>query len=241
MGTVRDRINDWRLSELRGASQVNMDVCVAWYNKALNIFQKELLEYVANQFHVQTVYSKVEAWKNEYDFPVASWNIKDFYSITQLRIAYKTDKDWNPVYRVVKPISLTDYNIDSKGKQHWKPIIWSKITCRSPKYVMAWANKYKIFPVPTETINNWIVLDFNYFLPKVSENTNESTLDLPRYFLDVIDDYLSFRLFQAENPELAGSYYQQFKETLHNNIYGLNRDQRPVEEEFWNFTYFDHR
>lgn len=59
-------------------------------------------------------------------------------------------------------------------------------------------------------------------------------LGLPRYFLDVIDDYMSYRLIEAENPELAGSYYQTFINTLHNNIYGLNRDQRPVEEEFAN-------
>lgn len=75
-------------------------------------------------------------------------------------------------------------------------------------------------------------MNFNYINKPVEASTDEEKLGLPRYFLDVIDDYMSYRLFQAENPELAGSYYQTFINTLHNNIYGLNRDQRPVEEEF---------
>jgi hypothetical protein len=33
-------------------------------------------------------------------------------------------------------------------------------------------------------------------------------------------------------------YYQEFKETLHNNIYGLSRDQRPIEEERADLSYF---
>lgn len=65
-------------------------------------------------------------------------------------------------------------------------------------------------------------------------------LGLPRYFLDVIDDYLSYRLIEAENPELAAMYYQTFEKTLHDNIYGLNRDQRPVEEEFANLRSLYH-
>jgi hypothetical protein len=44
-------------------------------------------------------------------------------------------------------------------------------------------------------------------------------LNLPRYFLDAIDDYITFRLYQAENPEMAQWYYQQFENTLHDNIY----------------------
>lgn len=58
--------------------------------------------------------------------------------------------------------------------------------------------------------------------------------------MDAIEDYMSYRLFQAENPELAGTYYQQFINTVHNNIYGLNRDQRAVEEEFANLRSLYH-
>ena len=56
------------------------------------------------------------------------------------------------------------------------------------------------------------------------------TLNLPWYFMDAIDDYITFRLYQAENPEMAQWYYQQFENILHDNIYGLNKDKRPVEE-----------
>lgn len=93
----------------------------------------------------------------------------------------------------------------------------------------------RIFPTPDKTVTGAISLNFNYINKPITDaSTNEDMLGLPWYFLDVIDDYLSYRLIQAENPELAASYYQTFIETLHNNIYGLNRDQRPVEEEFAN-------
>ena len=66
------------------------------------------------------------------------------------------------------------------------------------------------------------------------------SLNIPRYFFDAIDDYLTFRLYQAENPELATYYKQQFIETLHDNIYWLNKDKRPVDEDFANTSYFSH-
>lgn len=74
----------------------------------------------------------------------------------------------------------------------------------------------------------------------ITMNTNINNLNLPRYFLDAIDDYITFRLYQAENPEMAQWYYQQFENTLHDNIYGLNKDKRPVDEGFANTTYFSH-
>ena len=36
---------------------------------------------------------------------------------------------------------------------------------------------------------------------------------------DAIEDYITFRLYQAENPEQAQWYYSQFDNTLHDNIY----------------------
>ena len=93
-------------------------------------------------------------------------------------------------------------------------------------------NEIRIFPKPDQNVTAWLNLTFNYISKDVALNTNEESLGLPTYFLDAVEDYLSYRLIQAENPELAMTYYQRFIDTLHDNIYGLNRDQRPVEEEF---------
>ena len=247
MATVQTRINNWRKSELRGEYQVNNEVALLRYNKWLQIFQKELLEYVANQWLTTSVTLNTEAGRDTYALPF-DFNIKgttpnpiltDFYSIIQLRVAYKTDKNNVPVYKVCNLIDVADYNITPKGRSYGEPLIWRRITKLSPRYTFI--NKYendkvqthlRLFPTPDKTITGWISLNFNYINKPVEASTDEDTLWLPRYFLDVIDDYMSYRLFQAENPELAGTYYQQFIETLHNNIYGLNRDQRPVEEEF---------
>jgi hypothetical protein len=65
-------------------------------------------------------------------------------------------------------------------------------------------------------------------------------LNLPWYFFDAIEDYLSYQLYLKENPELADVYFQTFQTTLHDNIYGLNRDQRESEEEMMNTFYFSH-
>lgn len=256
MATVQTRINNWRKSELRGEYQVNNEVALLRYNKWLQIFQKELLEYVANQWQTTSVALPTEAGRDTYALPF-DFNIKgqatgdailtDFYSIIQLRVAYDTDKNGNPKYRVCEPITLADYNITSKGKSKWAPYIRGRISKLNPRYTFV--NTYedgkvqthiKLFPTPEKTITGWISLNFNYINKEVEAGTNEDTLGLPWYFLDVIDDYMSYRLFQAENPELAGGYYQQFINTIHNNIYGLNRDQRAVEEEFANLRSLYH-
>lgn len=61
MATVQSRIDNWRKSMLRGAPQVNNEVALLWYNKGLQIFQKELLEYVANQGQTTSVNLNTEA------------------------------------------------------------------------------------------------------------------------------------------------------------------------------------
>lgn len=135
---------------------------------------------------------------------------------------------------------MADYNITSKGRSKGAPYIRGRISKLRPRYTFV--NVYednkvqthiRIFPTPDKTINpGGISLNFNYINKPITDPTlDEDMLGLPRYFLDVIDDYLSYRLIEAENPELAGGYYQTFIKTLHDNIYGLNRDQRAVEEE----------
>ena len=230
---VRDRLEKWRKGELRGASQTNDDVLLIRYNEGLHEFQKALLEYVANKLHITTIYTNLREWVDTYSLPFGENNINDFYSITQLRVAYKENR-----YRVATQIENCDYNIRPNGRQKGQPYIKRRITCFTPKYSFVGHDQIRIFPTPKEDITNGLCLTFNYFLNDVELTTDEEDLKLPRYFLDVIDKYLSYKLIKAENIELAGQYYSEFKETLHNNIYGLYRDQRPIEEERADLSYF---
>lgn len=255
MATVQDRINAWRKWEVRWANQVNNQVALERYNKWLHIFQKELLEYVANQGMVASVNLNTEAGRDTYALPF-DFNIKwstqggsiltDFYSVAQMRVAYD-QKKWNLVYRVCEPISIADYNITPKGHSKGAPYILDRISKLTPRYTFI--NKYeggkvqthiRIFPTPDKSLTGAISLNFNYINKPVSLTTDEDTLWLPRYFFDAIEDYMTYKLIDIENPEMAMSYYQLFKETIHDNIYWLNRDQRPVEEEFADLRFLSH-
>lgn len=254
MATVQTRLSNWALEELRWATQVNNSVLLAWYNKGLQIFQKTILEYVSGMQNVSSIFKDIDKDVADYNLPMWDAWIPDFYSIIQLRVAYKLGKNWEPLYRVCSPINLSDYNIrptnniydannnlvEQWGRQKGSPIVWWKISEYKPRYMFTGKNSIKIFPTPTEDIENWLSLNYNFIEQPVSLNTNESTLNLPRYFFDAIEDYLTFRLYQAENPEMAQWYYQQFENTLHDNIYGLNKDKRPIEESFADTTYFSH-
>lgn len=241
MATVKDRLDSWAIDNVRWDSQVNYDVLLSWYNKGLQIFQKHLLEFVANSLHTTHIDITLTANQDVYDFPFSLSNLKDFYSIVQLRVAYRKDKNGNPIYRVCRALSLTDYNITKDWYQKWAPRVWGRISKLNPRYSFVGSDKFRIYPTPDETITQWISLDFNYFLPKITNaQTDESELDLPWYFLDAIDDYMTYRLYQVENPELAAMHLQNFQNTLNDNIYGLNRDKRPVEEWFADTRYFSH-
>lgn len=254
MATVQTRINGWATEELRWATQVNSSVLLAWYNKGLQIFQKALLEFVSGQQNVSSIFKDIDKDVADYTLPLGEAWVPDFYSIIQLRVAYKTDKNWLPLYRVCKPINLSDYNIrptsnvyDSNNelerqgwRQSWWPYVLDRISMLSPRYMFTGKNSIKIYPTPIEDIENWLSLTYNYIPQPVALNTDENTLNLPRYFFDAIEDYMTFRLYQAENPEMAQRYYQQFENTLHDNIYGLNKDKRPIEESFADTRYFSH-
>lgn len=260
MVTIADRLDDRKTSEIRWNSQVNNKVLLTWFNKWFHIFQKYLLEYASGQASTSIRFNNITKGQDEYEFPLGISNVEDFYSIIQLRVAYKTDKYWNPLYRVCKPINFWDYNINplknttvdwkikiQGWRQIWAPIIWDKISMRSPRYVFISKNKIKIFPTPIENVSKGMTLAYNFIERPLSYNDvwwnspkSVEDLNVPRYFMDAIDDYLSYQLYLKENPELAAPYYQTFITTLHDNIYGLNKDQRKIEEEFMNTYYFSH-
>ena len=310
MGTIKEMYENWCIEELRWETQVNSKVRLAWFNKWLLIFQKMILEYVSGKQSTSVVYAKIEADKDEYELPVFDWieHIEDFYSIVQLRVAYHSDKAWNPIYRVCKPIDFSEYNlapalntykkhvlIDPSGeyekdnfkkddngnyiyeyvneqafddndkplyklyKRWWtqrgEPFIWGRVSEINPRFIFVpsvnsdgeYTSHIKIFPTPLKDVERWLTLTFNFIKRPVeytdafsSDSVELSTLNLPRYFIDAIEDYITFRLYQAENPEMAQWYYQQFEQTLHDNIYGLNKDKRAVEEDFANTTFFSH-
>ena len=221
-----------------------------------------ILEYVSGKQNTSSIVSDIEKDVAEYELPLGEAGVPDFYSIIQLRVAYKTWKHGTPIYRICKPISLTDYNIrptnniydDETGKlvaqwgrQRREPWTWGRISMLRPRYVFTDKNHIKIFPTPTEDVDNGIMLNYNYIEQPLtlsqafgSHAIDLETLNLPWYFYDAIEDYITFRLYQAENPEQAQWYYSQFDNTLHDNIYWLNKDKRPVEEWFANTTYFSH-
>ena len=242
MATIQNMYNNWCLEELRWTTQVNDDVWLAWFKKGMLTFQKMILEFVSAKQNTSAVVQYLEAWEAVYKLPLnESWK-PDFYSIIQLRVAYATDKNGNPIYRVCKPINLTDYNITPSWRQHGEPMVWGRISKRNPKYIFVDKDHIKIFPTPTEDIDNGLSLNYNFMpdIDGITMNTDISTLNLPWYFLDAVDDYITFRLYQAENPEMAQWYYQQFENTLHDNIYWLNKDKRPIDEWFADLRYFYH-
>lgn len=221
-----------------------------------------ILEYVSGKQNTSSIVSDIEKDVAEYELPLGEAGVPDFYSIIQLRVAYKTWKHGTPLYRICKPISLTDYNIrptnniyDEEtgklvaqwGRQRREPWTWWRISMLRPRYVFTDKNHIKIFPTPTEDVDNGIMLNYNYIEQPLTleqafgdDAIDLETLNLPWYFYDAIEDYITFRLYQAENPEQAQWYYSQFDNTLHDNIYWLNKDKRPVEEWFANTTYFSH-
>mgnify|MGYP006864373776 CR=1 FL=1 len=241
MATIEDMYDGWCTEEIRWDTQVNKKVWLAWFNKWYLTFQKMILEYVSGKQNVANAVFDIVAWQSEYQLPLNEQLAPDFYSIIQLRVAYKSDKNWIPLYRVCKLMNLTDYNIKTtNGRQIWEPIIWKRISKASPRFTFVDKNHIRIYPTPDENVSNWLALSYNYIEQPVTANTNENTLNLPRYFFDAIEDYLTFRLYQAENPELATYYKQQFEETLHDNIYWLNKDKRPVDEDFADTRVFSH-
>ena len=216
-----------------------------------------ILEYVSGMQNTSSIVQDVTKDTATYSLPLGEAGKPDFYSIIQLRVAYDLDKHGNPIYRICKPINLTDYNIrptnntyddDDKLVSQWgrqglgSPITWNRISRLHPRYVFVDKDTIKIFPTPTKNVENWIFLNYNFIqdVDSITMSTDVDDLNLPWYFFDAIEDYITFRLYQAENPELSQWYYQQFENTLHDNIYGLNKDKRPIEEDFANTTYFSH-
>lgn len=240
---VKDRIEQWRKFRLRGSSQINVDVAVLWYQRWLQIFEKELLDYASWKLNTADRVQNITANQNEYTLPLWVTNVEDFYSIINLQVAYKTNKNGIPIYHQCEAINIGDYNTLPAWTEHpwyqvWAPIVKNVISKRSPKYCFVNKNTIKIFPTPTENVTAGLRMIYNYMPKEVSKTTDESTLNLPRYFFDAIEDYMTYCLIETEHPDLAAPYLAAFNETIHRNIYWLNRDQREIEENFANLAYY---
>ena len=270
MGTIKEMYDNWCIEELRSWNQVNQEVWLAWFNKWLLIFQKMLLEYVSGKQSTSVTFADIKKWVDEYPLPVFDEqdHIEDFYSIVQLRVAYNVDKNNLPLYRICKPIDFSEYNINPLKnypatwdvkiqwwRQVWWPMVWDRISRVNPKYVFVpkyengvYKNYIKIFPTPIKDIDRGLTLTYNFVQRPLEYDESLFTwnsydlwkLNLPWYVLDAIEDYITFRLYQAENPEMAQWYYNQFESTLHDNIYWLNKDKRPIDEWMADLRYFYH-
>ena len=263
MTKISDVLENWRIENVRGSQQINKEVMVTWFNKWFHDFQKMLLEYVSWKNNTAHRFRHIEKDKDEYELPLTdsdtSTSVQDFYSIIQLRVAYDVDKLGQPIYRVCRPLEFWDYNIKPLknkwegdelksrwGMQHWEPFIWGRISEQFPRYTFIDKNHIKIFPTPTKNVDNGITIAYNFMQKPISyediydNDIEESDLCLPRYFMDAIEDFMTYKLYQVENPEQAQWYYQLFQNTINDNIYGMNKDKRPVEEWFANTTYFSH-
>ena len=198
---------------------------------ALNTYKKHVLidpswEYEKDNFEKDEKGNYVYEYVHEQDF----------------------DDDWKPLYKLYS----------RWGTQRGEPIIWGRVSELNPRFIFVpsvnddgiYTSHIKIFPTPLEDVERGLTLTYNFmqqsvkyedaFPINIANSMDIAKLNLPWYFLDAIDDYITFRLYQAENPEMAQWYYQQFENTLHDNIYGLNKDKRPVDEGFANTTYFSH-
>ena len=240
---VSERIEQWRKFRVRWSSQVNENVVVLWYQRWLQIFEKELLDYASWKLNTVDRVLNIVANQNEYILPLWINNVEDFYSIINLQVAYKTDKNGIPVYHQCEPINIGDYTILPSWTNHpwyqvWAPIIKNIISKKTPKYCFVNKNTIKIFPTPKENITAWFRMIYNFIPKEVALNTQEDTLNLPRYFFDAIEDYMTYCLMEIEHPDLAAPYLAAFNETIHRNIYWLNRDQREIEENFANLAYY---
>lgn len=70
-----------------------------------------VLEYVSGMQNTSSIFRDIDKDTATYNLPLGEAGVPDFYSIIQLRVAYHTNKKGLPIYRICKPLSLTDYNI----------------------------------------------------------------------------------------------------------------------------------
>lgn len=240
---VSERIQQWRKFRVRWNTQINENIVVLWYQKGLQTFEKELLDYASWKLNTSDRVQNIVANQNEYTLPLGVTNVEDFYSIINLQVAYKTDKNGIPVYRKCEALDIGDYNTLPAWTSHpwyqvWSPIIKKPISKLYPRYCFVSKDKIKIFPTPTENISGGMRMIYNFMPKEVALNTQESDLNLPRYFFDAIEDYMTYCLIEVEHPDLAAPYLAAFNETIHRNIYWLNRDQREIEENQANLAYY---
>ena len=178
---------------------------------------------------------------------------------------FEKDDEGNYVYEYVHEQELDDNDkpmyklVERWWVQRWKPYIRDRVSEINPRFIFVptidkttgkYSSSIKIFPTPLKDVERGLTLTYNFlqqtvtfaqaFPSNLSNSLDLAKLNLPWYFFDAIEDYITFRLYQAENPEMAQWYYQQFEQTLHDNIYGMNKDKRPVEEWFANTSYFSH-
>lgn len=69
MATIEEMYDNWCLEELRGDTQVNKKVWLAWFNKGLLMFQKMILEYVSGKQSTSVIYRDIEKDTDQYGLP----------------------------------------------------------------------------------------------------------------------------------------------------------------------------
>jgi hypothetical protein len=149
--------------------------------------------------------------------------LKDFANLIKLEIAYDTDENGINMYYPASQIDLLEY---SERELEKTPKI-------SPRYFFDGMDSIIIYPKPTKPLMNGIRLHYNYYDVDLKETDDESKMNIPFYFIDLLFFYLDFCRKRYRSDITAAQLEYDLREKKLWEIVGVlnNRDVGPIEEE----------
>jgi hypothetical protein len=141
--------------------------------------------------------------------------------VIALEVAYDIDQKGNLVYAKCTQVDSSERTEQQRQNQ----------PTTAPRYRFDGKDGIVLFPTPKKSVTSGMYLHYNFIKIDIPITTNDTELDVPRYFLDCIDLYMDFRQAQVRKMENAQYYYQQFVKNFQDTIGDINsRDSRPVQQ-----------
>lgn len=201
---VQDHIEQRLFDNAKDVGDLTPTNALPRFNRYMHKVEDKVAQFVMEDFFDEWISMNLIAHQNEYDLPV--WDsdnpwipwIPEVNKLLEVSIKYK-DWTWSWKKATLMNQSLLNH-----------PLEWYKTNQPASTPLFRFDNKkIRIYPEPTENVTDWLIIRYARTNVDVELSTEESDLSLPRKYIPVILDGMSYQLHKTNKDVQVMEFYKK--------------------------------
>jgi len=225
--TIAIYIDEWLFDNAVNWWDITPAKALVRFNRYLHKLENEIAIFLMENSYDDWIKINLVDWQKDYNLPTwdSSWPtipwISEFKKLLECSVNY----DW-PTSKWYKAIELPDGSLPNPIERYS-----TENSTKSPMFKFLWKNTLTIYPTPKKSVTDWLKLRYSKTDYDVELATLETALSIPRQYIPVILDGMSYQLAKTiKDKDLLAILERDYKESKRDMMAQLSdRYSQPVQ------------